>query len=252
MTTDARDARGPIDEGIREIQLNGKQLVFLFMATTVVSVVIFLCGVLVGRGVRAAENDVARAGSTAVGEASPDGTTAVPGDAKDAAPSAAGPNAQATGDAAANSDYYKMLTGDQPPAENVTPVDETPASPPPAEPVAAAPVKRPAPETATEKRPAPTTSRPLPPQPAAVATSAGAASSGGYVVQVTALRQRDEAQRIVDRLSGKGYKAFVLEPQADSTKLYRVRVGPFAEKGEADRAVKRLAQEGQFKPWVVR
>src|SRR5205085_1917754 len=41
------------DEGFREIQLNGKQLVFLFMAATVVSVVIFLCGVLVGRGVRA-------------------------------------------------------------------------------------------------------------------------------------------------------------------------------------------------------
>src|SRR5918993_5349545 len=39
------------DEGFHEIQLNGKQLVFLFMAATVVSVVIFLCGVMVGRGV---------------------------------------------------------------------------------------------------------------------------------------------------------------------------------------------------------
>ena len=42
------------DDGFREIQLSGKQLVFLFMAATVVSVVLFLCGVLVGRGVRAA------------------------------------------------------------------------------------------------------------------------------------------------------------------------------------------------------
>ena len=41
------------DDGFHEIQLNGKQLVFLFMAVTVVSVVIFLSGVLVGRGVRA-------------------------------------------------------------------------------------------------------------------------------------------------------------------------------------------------------
>ena len=40
-----------VDDGFHEIQLSGKQLVFLFMATTVVSVVIFLCGVLVGRGV---------------------------------------------------------------------------------------------------------------------------------------------------------------------------------------------------------
>ena len=37
------------DEGFHEIQLNGKQVVFLFMVATVVSVVIFLCGVLVGR-----------------------------------------------------------------------------------------------------------------------------------------------------------------------------------------------------------
>jgi hypothetical protein len=41
------------DEGLHEIQLNGKQLVFLFMTATVVAVVIFLCGVMVGRGVPA-------------------------------------------------------------------------------------------------------------------------------------------------------------------------------------------------------
>ena len=55
------------DDGFHEIQLNGKQLVFLFMAVTVVSVVIFLCGVLVGRGVRAerAATEVAVAGPVA-------------------------------------------------------------------------------------------------------------------------------------------------------------------------------------------
>src|SRR5688500_20144033 len=41
------------DDAFHEIQLNGKQLVFMFMAVTVVAVVIFLCGVMVGRGVRA-------------------------------------------------------------------------------------------------------------------------------------------------------------------------------------------------------
>ena len=48
------------NDGFHEIQLNGKQLVFLFMAATVVSVVIFLCGVLVGRGVRAERGDLAQ------------------------------------------------------------------------------------------------------------------------------------------------------------------------------------------------
>src|SRR5687767_6515297 len=41
------------DDAFREIQLNGKQLVFLFMAGVVIFVVIFLFGVMVGRGVRA-------------------------------------------------------------------------------------------------------------------------------------------------------------------------------------------------------
>src|SRR5687768_9042008 len=49
----ARMAHDIPDDGFHEIQLSGKQLVFLFMATTVVSVVIFLCGIIVGRGVRA-------------------------------------------------------------------------------------------------------------------------------------------------------------------------------------------------------
>src|SRR4029453_18413259 len=40
------------DDAFHEIELNGKQLVFLFMVTTVVLAVAFLSGVFVGRGVR--------------------------------------------------------------------------------------------------------------------------------------------------------------------------------------------------------
>ena len=60
------------DDGFHEIQLNGKQLVFLFMAATVVSVVIFLCGVLVGRGVKAERTTLTSdAGSAAIQDAPP-------------------------------------------------------------------------------------------------------------------------------------------------------------------------------------
>src|SRR4029079_11870002 len=56
------------DDAFREIQLGGKQLVFLFMVATVFSVVVFLCGVFVGRGVRAERAPAVTeiAGSTAV------------------------------------------------------------------------------------------------------------------------------------------------------------------------------------------
>src|SRR5512134_2268128 len=54
------------DHEVHEIQLNGKQLVFMFMAATVVAVVIFLSGVMVGRGVRLPEADVLAASADPV------------------------------------------------------------------------------------------------------------------------------------------------------------------------------------------
>ncbi len=52
------------DGAYYEVQLNNKQLVFFFMATLAIAVVVFLCGVMVGRGVRDAtlatvSNDIA-------------------------------------------------------------------------------------------------------------------------------------------------------------------------------------------------
>ena len=40
------------DDGFHEIQLSGKQLVFMFMTANVVLVAVFLLGVQVGRGVK--------------------------------------------------------------------------------------------------------------------------------------------------------------------------------------------------------
>ena len=81
------------DEGFREIQLNGKQLVFLFMAATVVSVVIFLCGVLVGRGVRP---NRAAAQEVATAEIAADPGTAQPPVTQTSTPSATEPPAPPT------------------------------------------------------------------------------------------------------------------------------------------------------------
>ncbi len=47
------------DDGFHEIQLGKKQLVFLFMAAAVFSVVVFLIGVWVGRDVRRTDTEVA-------------------------------------------------------------------------------------------------------------------------------------------------------------------------------------------------
>jgi cell division septation protein DedD len=66
------------------------------------------------------------------------------------------------------------------------------------------------------------------------------------------LRERDEADLIVKRLAGKGYPAYVVAPVTGAPAVYRVRVGKFKDRHEADTVAARLQKEEQFKPWVVR
>src|SRR4029453_9313899 len=113
------------DETFRELQLSGKQLVFLFMAVTVVSVVIFLCGVLVGRGVRAERGAV----GTTEAAAPPPLTHPPLSTAAAAAPNSS--NALVT--AGEKLTYAERLGGTEPTAERLTPAAPPPSPPPVAE-----------------------------------------------------------------------------------------------------------------------
>lgn len=202
------------DDGFHEIQLNGKQLVFLFMATTVVSVVIFLCGVLVGRGVRAEQESILAGSAEELtvplnDEAAADALSEedVPADVRDEPVT-----------------YPERLASDEPPVEQLTP--EVP------EPAAVAPVERDAPAPA--------------PDPPALST-------GAFTIQVAALKERPEADVLVERLVGKGYDAYVLDPAPGApTAMFRVRVGHYVDRSEAEPIVRRLEREEQFKPWITR
>ncbi len=214
------------DDGFHEIQLNGKQLVFLFMAVTVVSVVIFLCGVLVGRGVRAERGLEAAALEAALPVAD--------------APSM-GPAAPTNAPSTANEKltYPDRLSGSKPVAEPLT----APRSSSPAGAASASPPPAASPAQTTSATTASSASSPsLPAEPAGL----------GFAIQVTALRERAEAESLVRRLSGKGYSAYVVPPASGTPAVYRVRVGKFKERRDAEAAAARLQQEEQFKPWIVR
>src|SRR5262245_40228329 len=102
------------DEGLHEIQLKGKQLVFLFMASTVVAVVIFLCGVMVGRGVPAQR---AGAPADAIADAQTDPTSPATSAAQPASASISGTSSSSETPTAQGEDlvYPKLLeNGDQP------------------------------------------------------------------------------------------------------------------------------------------
>ena len=235
------------DEGFHEIQLNGKQLVFLFMAATVVSVVIFLCGVLVGRGARAQSGAApADAPSSTVAETTP---TPAPTPAAGSDPT----TVVVPPPAADELSYFNRLERSNTPPEQLKPAPEKnaapverPASAPP--PAAAAPRTLPPPPPTPAKEPAPAPGL----APGLAAPSFSEPAGQGFAVQIAALNVRSEADAIATRLSAKGYAAYVLAPANGTPSVFRVRVGKFNTRREAETVAARLQKEEQFKPWVTR
>ena len=232
------------DDGFHEIQLNGKQLVFLFMAVTVVSVVIFLCGVLVGQGVRAGTevqaSEVAPAADPVVAE--PTGSAPTAADAAGPAPQERLTYPETLGDR----DSKPAPLSEAAPSRTPSARSESADLPKP-EPAAAR--TPPAPAAAPSATPAPAAPAPAAPAPSSVAGEPG---GRGYAIQVAALRERAEAEAMVRRLTGKGYAAYLLAPAAGAPSMYRVRIGKFEAQREAQRVAGRLQKEEKFKPWIVR
>jgi cell division septation protein DedD len=106
--------------------------------------------------------------------------------------------------------------------------------------------------------PAPAAAQAPAPAPASTATAAAggnapttAGAPGDYAVQVAALTARAEAEGIARRLATKGYPAYVVPP-GNGAKVYRVRVGYFKTRREAEPVSAKLQNEEQFKPWITR
>lgn len=245
------------DEGFREIQLNGKQLIFLFMAVTVVLVVTFLFGVLVGRGAR----EGADTAQVASGEVTPDAVTAAP--AADNSPPVAATGTSATPAPAAPREelsYAERLLRDTPPAENLKPA---PSEPPPPGPVVQEPVAQRAPAPPPPKDTPAASDVPAAPRAApqtaptsspAVAAKATDPAGPGFAVQVAAYRDRRDADTLAKQLTAKGYPAFVMDPvKGTSTALFRVRVGKYKTLKDAEAIEARLQTAEQLtNAWIAR
>ncbi len=224
------------DDAFREIQLDGKQLVFMAMAVVVIGVGVFLLGVMVGRGVRNERGlpggaDLVAATSV---ESEPPLPQASVNQGSTTTPITAGEQLS----------YAERLTGNDSGPDGLKK---------PSEPVPAVEAPTPKAEPVAEPSAAPAESAPARvPAPAAAAVAPGEPAGSGFAIQVAALRERKEADTIVARLAGKGYPAYVLAPVKGAPAVYRVRVGKFKDRREADTVAARLEKEEQFKPWVVR
>jgi cell division protein FtsN len=207
------------EPAFREIQLSGKQVVFLFMAGAVAAVVIFLLGVSVGRGVIAGTDP----------QATP---PALAGSGGAAAPTST--------PAAGELQYHDTLQG-KPPAP-APPIPTPSATPAPAGEAKPQPTNPPAPSSKPAASAAPTPAAPAKPAPTP-------AAGEGWYVQVDSFSSRDNASRQVADLKTRGYAASVFTARGTPAP-YKVRIGPM-DRAAADAMIARLRKEG-FKPSPVR
>ena len=215
------------DDRSRGVHLTDKQLVFVFMSATVVAVVVFLCGVVVGLGVQTARGPLHDPTMMSAAQVVSDG----------------GPGEAPVGDPAIRSGVERPAAA----ASEFTYAERLGKTPPPEQ--LKGPVQAPAPVPAPR---APVIPPEVPADGPGVPETA--ASTGGYTVQVAAVKKRAEADRIVKDLKAKGYDAYVFVPDGgDQSGVFRVRVGSFKDKQKADVLAQRLTREGKgFKPWVTR
>lgn len=223
------------DQSFYEIQLNTPHLFLAFLGAAVVGVALFWLGVIIGRGqsATAAPSDwraavpVEETGDDAGSEPadffdeSGESSAAVPAD-----------------DSAADDPTADLATANDPTTN--APVEEPETDPPaeagsfqPADPVA----EEPAPVVATSQSG-------LPPADASLVT--------GWVIQVRSTPEEGAANALQESLSNAGFPAFVISAEVDGTTWYRVRVGRYGTRADADVVEAALMQRADIQDaWVT-
>jgi cell division protein FtsN len=114
---------------------------------------------------------------------------------------------------------------------------------------AANPPEAPAPAKATPVKatPAKTTAT----KPATKAASAPAIPKGSYVIQVFSSADQTQADRIRTRLTGGGQKAYLSPISRGGRTMYRVRIGPFKSRGDAQTVADKVRKGYKLDTWVT-
>lgn len=123
------------------------------------------------------------------------------------------------------------------------PVRSEPLPPEPAKPAAQAP--KPSAQVAATPKPAEPAPKPQVPavtKPATPAAPAAPAASGvGFAVQLGAFGRVEDANALRDRVRAAGFSAFVEQVRTDKGTLSRVRVGPVANRADAEQLKAQVA-----------
>jgi cell division septation protein DedD len=234
-----------------EIALSNRQVVFFFVGVLFFVVGAFLCGVWVGRSGQ--DRLVERARMEAI--ANNQLLQNVPelsvetGKLQPVAPGATPPDLSvltrkpATGSTLA--DDVNARSPEEEPATTPSPTYDEPEP----EPAPAPPAAEPEPESAPvpPARAEPTRTEPARAEPA----PAGVEPTSGYVVQVFSSKDEGQAKKILGDLKGAGHKAYLSPVKVGAQTMFRVRVGPFAQRGPAEQAAAKVRSKFRLEPWVT-
>lgn len=95
-----------------------------------------------------------------------------------------------------------------------------------------------------------------PPSPKAApdteaASPASPKSGAGFYVQVISTTSKSEAARWKDKLSSKKYKPALSALDSSKGKMYRIRLGPYADKEQARKLAAKISAEFHRAAWVA-
>lgn len=85
----------------------------------------------------------------------------------------------------------------------------------------------------------------------AAAEDTAPAEEGGFAVQVGGFGSRDNAVRLRERLRADDFESWVDEAEVDGRTVYRVRVGPVAERAQAEALAQRLAEAHELPGLII-
>ena len=229
---------GSARQSYYEIALTNRQVLTVFVVLLVAVLAAFLSGVWVGRqgGIGQAQTVEAQ---TIEAAAEPGGESLArldffsrDGSEPEGEPPAAAQEAAAPEPPPASSPV--------PEAEPEEPASESP--PPPApdveEPaVAEAPAPEPEPPAESTAEPEPVATAPAP--------------AGTLVVQVFSSNNQVQAQGVVDRLRAGGYPALLSPVEVSGRTMYRVRIGPYADRQVAEGIAEQVRRDFRLETWIT-
>ena len=70
-------------------------------------------------------------------------------------------------------------------------------------------------------------------------------------IQVFSTQDQEQASRVRRRLNDSGYSAFLSPVEVDNRTMYRVRIGPFVERADAERVAGQVKEGFKLDTWIT-